>query len=117
MIKSKISRTTGLLFKLNHYLPTNVLQTIYQSLVHPYLTYGIEAWHSAPQYLINKLFVIQKKAIRAISNLNYNDHTNIHFKNLKILKLQDVFKENIMVFFFQYVENEYECECFTTSNI
>ena len=100
MIKSKISRTTGLLFKLNHYLPTNVLQTIYQSLVHPYLTYGIEAWHSAPQYLINKLFVIQKKAIRAISNLNYNDHTNIHFKNLKILKLQDVFKENIMVFFF-----------------
>ena len=100
MIKSKISRTTGLLFKLNHYLPTNVLQTIYQSLVHPYLTYGIEAWHSAPQYLINKLFVIQKKAIRAISNLNYNDHTNIYFKNLKILKLHDVFKENIMVFFF-----------------
>ena len=105
MTKSKISRTAGLLFKLNKFLPTNVLQTIYQSLIHPYLTYGIEAWHAAPAYLINKLFIIQKKAIRAISNLNYNDHTNIYFKNLKILKLHDVFRENITVFFFNTLKN------------
>ena len=38
--------------------------------------------------------------IRAISNINYNDHTNIHFKNVRILKLNDVFKENIVLFFF-----------------
>ena len=98
MTKFKIPRKTGLMFELNNFLPTNILQTIYQSLLHPYLTYGIEAWYSAPQYLINKLFVIQK-SIRAISNLNYNDHTNIHLKNWRILKLRVVFKENITVFF------------------
>ena len=45
MVKSKISRTTGFLFKLNNFLPTNVLLTIYQSLLHPYFTHGIEFWH------------------------------------------------------------------------
>ena len=61
MTKSKVSRITGLLFRLNKFLPTNVLQIIYQSLLHPYLTYENEAWYTAPLYLINKLFVIQKK--------------------------------------------------------
>ena len=82
MIKSEISRTTiRLLVKLENFLPIPMFFRQFTShfLIHPYLTHGIEAWHSAPQYLINKLFMIKDKAIRAISNINYNDHTNIHF--------------------------------------
>ena len=61
IIKSKIARTTGILFKLNSFLPDFILRSLYQTLIHPYLTYGIEAWFSAPQYQTNTIFILQKK--------------------------------------------------------
>ena len=35
----------------------------------------------------SKVFVLQKKDIRAINNLSYNEHPNAYFKCNKILKL------------------------------
>ena len=104
-IKSKISRTTGLLYKLNKFLPDYILKSIYQSLISPFLSYGIEAWHSAPQYLTQKLFIIQKKAVRAICSLNYNDHTSNHFKELGILKLVDIYNENLITYIFDTLKS------------
>ena len=100
MLKSKISKTVGLLFKLNKFLPENILKSLYQTLVQPYLTYGIEAWFSAPNFLTDKIFILQKKSIRAILNLHFNCHTNQYFKDLNLLKLSDLYKVNLMVFFY-----------------
>ena len=50
--------------------------------------------------LTDKIFIMQKKSIRAISNLEYNAHTNDSYKKLEILKLPELFKENIIVYFF-----------------
>ena len=47
-ICNKISKTVGILFKLNKFMPINILKTLYDSLILPYLTYGIEIWYSAP---------------------------------------------------------------------
>ena len=100
LLKSKISKTVGLLYKLNKFLPETILKSLYQTLVQPYLTYGIEAWFSAPNCLTDKIFVLQKKSIRAILNLHFNCHTNQYFKYLNLLKLSDLYKVNLMVFFY-----------------
>ena len=76
----KVAKCFGLLYKLN------------RSLVHSYLSYGIEAWHGTYQNNTSKIFVLQKKAIRAINNLAYNEHTNAFFKYNKILKLSEQYK-------------------------
>ena len=99
-IKNKISKSIGILYKLNNFLPPNILKTLYETLIKPYITYGIEAWHSAPNYILEKVRVLQKKSIRAICSLAYNAHTNDHFKTLKLLKLDEIFTENISVFIF-----------------
>ena len=39
----KVSKSIGLLYKLNRLLPETILKTLYTSLIHPYLSYGIEA--------------------------------------------------------------------------
>ena len=91
----------GILYKLNNFIPKNILKNLYEALIKPFLTYGIEAWYSAPDYLLNKIRILQKKSIRAICNLPYNSHTGVHFKELKLLTIDDVFKENISVFFFK----------------
>ena len=59
-IKSKLSKSIGILHKLKHMLPSQALLTIYQSLVIPYISYAIETWHGAPKYLINQIFILQK---------------------------------------------------------
>ena len=36
-LEVKLSRNVGILFKLNKYLPTSALITLYYALVHPFL--------------------------------------------------------------------------------
>ena len=78
--------------KLNRFLPETILKTLYTSLIHPYLSYGIEAWHGTYENNTSKIVVLQKKAIRAINNLAYNEHANAYCKCNKILKLSDQYK-------------------------
>ena len=61
-IKSRIARTTGIIFKLNKFLPDYILRSIYQSLITPVLNYGIEAWHSAPKYQTDKVYLSSEKS-------------------------------------------------------
>ena len=49
--------------------------------------------------VLNKL---QKKAIRIISNVGYRDHTEPQFKNLNILKLENIYKTTLLKFYFNY---------------
>ena len=44
-ISMKVAESIRLLYKLNHFLSETILKTLYTSLIHPYLSYGIEAWH------------------------------------------------------------------------
>ena len=41
----KVANSIGLLYKLNRFLPETILKTLFTSLIHPYLSYGIEAWN------------------------------------------------------------------------
>ena len=68
---------------------------LYNSLILPHLNYGIECWYATPNFALNKLEILQKKAIRAIFNLPYNSHTNDIFKENSLLKLHDIYKLNL----------------------
>ena len=81
---TKVSKVVGLLFRLNQILPVETLVTLYSALLVPHLLYGIEIWHGALQENHDRLFKLQKKAIRAIHSLEYNQHTNEYFKSMEI---------------------------------
>ena len=100
---SKISKSVGVLFKLNSYLPPNILKMLYNSLILPYLNYGIESWYGAPRYSSDRVQVLQKKAIRAIHSLSFNHHTNEYFEDDKILKLNDIYKINLCSHMYNYI--------------
>ena len=98
-LRSKISKSIGVLYKLNKFLPISILSKLYSTLVFPYFLYCIEAWHSAYENVTKPLVILQKKSIRAICNLNFRDHTNHHFKSLSILKLNDLHKYQTLIYF------------------
>jgi len=85
-ISTKIAKVTGIIHRLKNFLPQNILQNIYNALILPHLNYGSLLW----QKQSNKLLILQKKAVRAITCSKYNAHTNKLFKELKILKCDDI---------------------------
>ena len=99
-VKNKLAKKVGLLYRLNKFLPISVLRCIYSSIILPHFSYCILVWYSASAYLISKLFVVQKKCIRAICSLQYNESTNDHFKELNLLKLEDIYRSALLSHYF-----------------
>ena len=70
-ICSKISKYIGILNKLKHYLPQNILSILYCSVVQSHLSYAILTWGFDCGREVN----LQKKSIRIIACSRYNAHT------------------------------------------
>ena len=71
------------------------MKNIIHSLINQFLLFGIEVWHGTSTSITNKIFILQKKACRAIRNLRFNSHTTEYFKNVRILKLTDLYESQI----------------------
>lgn len=92
VIKSKIASSIYAISRIKNIVPTSYKRTLYFTLVYPYLNYGITLWGSAAKRYRNKIFIMQKKAIRLICNAGYNDHTSQLFISQNVLKLDDIYK-------------------------
>ena len=90
-INGKISRHTGILYKIRDNLPLKTRLNYYYAFIYPYLSYNIIIWGSAyPTHLL-PLITQHKRTIRTITNSAYRDHTSPLFRRLKLLKLQDIY--------------------------
>ena len=94
-VKSKISKVAGTMYRIKNQVNSKILLTIYNSLILSHLHYGVLCWG----FQGHQLFKIQKRAIRTICKKKYNDHTDPLFKQLKLLKITDIFKLQCLKFF------------------
>ena len=63
---------------------------LYDSLFVPYLSHCSEIWGNTNKTNINCVYVLQKKVLRIVCNVDYQYHSNVLFKELRILKLFDI---------------------------
>ena len=61
----------------------------------PYISYCLEIWGNTYKSNVNPLYIIQKKAIRIICNVDSRTHTLELFYKLGILKLFDLLELKI----------------------
>jgi hypothetical protein len=106
------------MYKLREFINTKMLVNIYYSLIYySHIVYGIQVWGSACDTELNKILILQKKAVRMITK---NDHypqvpgpliltSNPIFKDLKILKVEDVFKLYVTKFIFSCLSHFTPC--------
>ena len=119
-ITKKISKNKGVISRVRH-LPQEILLKLYYTLIYPYLCYCIELWGSSNSTALNSVFIVQKKVIRVINNLDYFASTNRSFSELKILKLYDIFVYFTCIYFFkirycnksQYLVTNFKSTCET----
>ena len=84
--------------RLKNYLPVHILRLLYNSLVLPYLQYGILTWG----FKIGRIEKLQKRAVRIITCSKYNAHTEPLFKTLNLLKVSDMFTLNLLKMYYKY---------------
>ena len=101
LICTKISKVIGMLFRLNDTLPIDALKTLYSTLLLPHLMYGIEIWYGILKNNDDRLFKLQKKSIRAINCLPYAAHTNEYFKSMNLLKIDDLYKQRVLLYMYK----------------
>ena len=101
-INKRISHGLFAIRQIKHFIPKSCLRTIYFAIIHPIINYGITAWGNAKQKLLHQTTVLQKRAVRYIHNVPYNSHTDILFKQSKILKLNLLYEYEVGLFMFKY---------------
>ena len=96
-ITNKISKYIGIINKLKKYVSPKMLFLMYNSFILSSLNYGILVWG----YNTDRLFKLQKRAVRVISKSKFNAHTNPLFK---ILKIEDLHKLNVLKFYYKLID-------------
>ena len=91
----KISRSVGVIAKMRHYIPRHLLLNLYHALIAPYLNYGICAWGNCPQTYLNKILVLQKRALCLIYFSKPRDHVILFFTESNCLPLQSLFFQQL----------------------
>ena len=92
----KLNRANALLFKIKKKVSLKILRSIYFVIFDSYSSYCCLVW--AQNYsTIQRIIILQKKAIRIINLQPRNFHTSPLFKQNSILKFQDkICLENIL---------------------
>ena len=107
-VSKKISRTLGVMYKLRIFLPLSVMKSVYYSLIYSHIIYAIEVWGSTFKTEIDKILVLQKRAMRIMT---FNDQfpvnpgplcpSNPIFLNLGTIEVDDIFNYQICKFIFK----------------
>ena len=75
--------------------PPQILLKIYQSLIYPYITYGLAAWGQAAKTHLHKILVLQKRALRIINFSDRFDHAIPLFIYANLLPLIFLYYQTI----------------------
>ena len=97
-----IARNTGVLSRLRYFFPEHILKIIYNSFILPYISYGILTWgNAASKKQLDRIHIIQKRAIRAIAGAERLAHSAELFSRLNVFTVFDLYKYFVAIFMFQ----------------
>ena len=103
LVANKISKSIGIIHKSSFFLISrHSLHTLYNSTILPYLNYCTQVWGAAYKSSLQRIFILQKRALRIISKSKVDVHTDPIFKVLKLLKCQDIYLFQLGLFMFSF---------------
>jgi len=100
-ISTKVARSVGILGRIRELIPMSVAKMIYFALVYPYFDYCITIWGNTAGCYLNKLILLQKRAIRILAGVPYLHHTDELFNDFKILKICDLYRYNVGLYMYR----------------
>ena len=76
LLASKLSKSIGIIHKSTFFLSTQSLRTLYNSMILPYLYYCNLAWGGTYKANLQRIVILQKRAVRIVNNSTYDANTS-----------------------------------------
>ena len=95
-----LSRAVGLIYKANNFCKPPILRSLYFSLFNSHLSYGLVVRGNANSVDINKINLLQRRAVHDISG--QTEDINKLLYDLKILKIDDQLKVQLSSLMWDY---------------
>ena len=105
ILSSKLRRANGALAKLRHFVPPKTLISIYYAIFNSHLNYGNQIWGQNQNSVTNRIFILQKNAIRIMCKVPRRTHTDPLFYSLGILKFFDQIQCRNVLFLHKLLNN------------
>ena len=97
-VVTKISKHTGILYKIRECLPLKACIDYYYAFVYPHLTYCVVIWGGTGLTHLQPLIVQHKRVIRTICYKGRREHSTPLFYRLKLLKFADIYKYHMLIY-------------------
>ena len=78
------------------------LLSLYYALVYPYLCYCSITWTSTYPTKLNRIYLLQKRFVRAVTKSNYLAHSAPLFSRLKVLDIYQINSFHVGKFMYKY---------------
>lgn len=75
----KLSRAVGVMFRMAHLIPLDVLKSLYFTLFYPHIIYGVTVWGKSSVTGVNRVKGIQRRALRLISAASSQQYVDFNF--------------------------------------
>ena len=104
-LKQKIIRANGILAKLRHHLPFDILKTVYYYLFNTHLHYACQVWGQSNSDILVLLQRAQNKALRIINFKEERHSSEPLFTETKILNLTNIIALNNCMLVFDHLNS------------
>ena len=104
-LKQKLNRANGILAKLRHHLPSDILKTVYYSLFDTHLRYACQVWGQSNSDILVMVQRAQNKALRIINFKEERHPSAPLFTETKILNLTNMITLDNCMLAFDYLNS------------
>ena len=105
-LSSKLCKNIGVMYKVRPFVSEGTMMMLYNALILPHLTYCNVVWGCTSKIYIDKLFKLQKRALRIITFSPYRTHTLPLFKKLRILRIMDINSLQLALAMFDVIKDK-----------
>ena len=91
-----------MLYKVRDFVNANILKSIYYALFESHINYACIIWGQNISTL-NRLYILQKKALKIINFKERNAHCSPLFHYSKIIKIADKIKTENCLFLYKQI--------------
>ena len=101
----KLGSAIGMFKYVSKLLPRHIKILMYNSFILPYFNYCATVWFQTSKCNLDKLQVLQNRALRFILNCSFDTHVVTMFKKLKLLNVRQLCIYNLVILMFKIENN------------
>ena len=89
-ISRKIAEGISIIIKARKSFESETLLNLYNALILPHISHGIQVWGTAASIYLHRIYVLQEKIVRIVCGVHPRTHTEPLYKSLNILNIDQI---------------------------